>query len=661
MKPKFLPTFVASALLASTLTVTAATFTWDGGSTVDANSGTVENWVGDSALTSNPDIIFGPAGTSGSAITWSSGNVSSMTFASNASAYTLTNAGGFQFIKAGVDSIANNSLNTQTFSSNVRVFFNGAKAFNANTANLSLTSVTFRADSMTAGQINTLVLTGAKDGTVSGAIDTAGTFTNLADGLRNAVTKTGTGTWTLAGANTYGGLTTVQNGTLTLSGNRTTAMAGGITLGGGGAVSQTLNFQNGNFSLGGSYTIGNGGSTAIVNHTGGTISGVAGSGILLGNGNGASTYNLSASALTGNMIMGVNTATVGTNVNKFNLSGTGSFTSGNLQVGRTATAGSFNTDNTFTQTGGTATITTLGLGGNAADSASTSPIAAKLDLTSGVFSATTFNSLSAGGANTSIINIGGTADVTLGAFPTARGSLSTATITFDGGTLKPAAASAVYMGGLTNAFLTANGAKLDVASGKDITISQTLENAASNEGTLTKLGVGKLTLSGTNTHTGKTTLSAGTFSVATIGDGGASGNLGAATNAAANLVFDGGTLQYTGATAGTNRNFTINALKTATIEVAANTLTMTGTAPTSTGYLYKTGAGNLTLNPGTGSYSVGALTANGGKLELKSGTFATTGADPFNGAYNVGAGARGGTLTIDGATLNIGGGKALKV
>ena len=71
------------------------------------------------------------------------------------------------------------------------------------------------------------------------------------------------------------------------------------------------------------------------------------------------------------------------------------------------------------------------------------------------------------------------------------------------------------------------------------------------------------------------------------------------------------------------------------------------TAPTSTGYLYKTGAGNLTLNPGAGAFSLGALTANGGNLELKSGTFATTGADPFNAAYSVGAGARGGTLIID--------------
>ena len=624
MKSKSRSCFVASALLASALTATAATFTWDGGG-ADANSATIENWNPDSALGPNPDVIFGAAGISGTTINWTSGNVFSTTFNSSASAYTMTNGSGFQFNAAG-NSIVNNSSNLQTFSSEVRVFFNGSKSFNANTANLALAGVTFRADTMSAGSINTLTLSGASNGLIGGAIITAGTFTNLATGVRNAVTKTGSGTWELAGANTYGGLTSVQAGTLTLSGNRTTAMAGGITLGGGGAVSQTLNFQNGNFSLGGSYTIGNGGSTATVNHTGGTISGVAGSGILLGNGNGASTYNLSAGALTGNLIMGVNTATVGTNVNKFNLSGTGSFSSGNLQVGRTGAANSLNTDNTFTQTGGTATITTLGLGGNSADSASTSPIAAKLDLTSGVFTATTFSSLSAGGANTSMINIGGTADVTLGAFPTARGALSTATLTFDGGTLKPAAASAVYMGGLTNAFLTANGAKLDVASGRDITISQVLENAGSQTGTLTKLGAGILTLTGLNAYSGTTTISSGTLRI------GATGTLGGGS------VTNNSVLEF-------NRS---------------NAMTVTN-AISGTGTIYQTGAGTTTLDPGAGSQSIRALSANGGNLELASGTFATTGVDSFNAAYNVGAGARGGTLTIDGATLNVGAGKALKV
>ena len=50
--------------------------------------------------------------------------------------------------------------------------------------------------------------------------------------------------------------------------------------------------------------------------------------------------------------------------------------------------------------------------------------------------------------------------MTLPAFPTARGTSSTATLNFDGGTLRPAAASGAYISGLTNAFILDGGAKI---------------------------------------------------------------------------------------------------------------------------------------------------------------------------------------------------------
>ena len=136
---------------------------------------------------------------------------------------------------------------------------------------------------------------------------------------------------------------------------------------------------------------------------------------------------------------------------------------------------------------------------------------------------------------------------------------------------------------------------------------------------LVKLGANTLTLSGTNTYTGVTTLTAGTLSVGTIGDGSIAGNLGKATNAATNLVFDGGTLAYTGATATSTRAFTIKAGKTATINIGGNNLTLAGATGTSTtGALTKTGAGTLSLS-GACTYT-GATTVAEGYLALAAGT-----------------------------------------
>ena len=66
-----------------------------------------------------------------------------------------------------------------------------------------------------------------------------------------------------------------------------------------------------------------------------------------------------------------------------------------------------------------------------------------------------------------------------------------------------------------------------------------------NQLTLIKAGSGTETLTGLNTYTGPTVITAGILSVYNLASGGLPSGIGASSNAASNLIFNGGTLQYT--------------------------------------------------------------------------------------------------------------------
>lgn len=75
---------------------------------------------------------------------------------------------------------------------------------------------------------------------------------------------------------------------------------------------------------------------------------------------------------------------------------------------------------------------------------------------------------------------------------------------------------------------------------------------------VTKSNTGTFTLSGTaNTYTGATSITGGVLEAAILADGGQASSIGQSTNAAANLVINGGTLRHTGAASSTDRLFTI--------------------------------------------------------------------------------------------------------
>ena len=341
-------------------------------------------------------------------------------------------------------------------------------------------------------------------GTATGNV-VSGPITNTTGGPPAIVTvqKIGTSTWDLAGANTYTGTTFVSQGTLILSGNRTAA-SGGFNVAASTGFDATMNITNGNFAMG-PLTISTTTNVGTVNQSGGTINVTGSNFVTVGSGVNSGSlgiYNLSggtlttASSTTRGVTLGMNSGATGV----FNLSGAGilSLPLSVLMVARSDDALTNNTTGTFNQTGGTANVGTLSIGGG---NAGTTGNVGTANFTGGTFTAATFSTLAGSPNSTANITIGGTAQVTLPAFPTARGGGSTATLTFDGGTLIPAAASTTYLSGLTNAFIKNGGAKIDVPAGRDSNITQALENFPTHNGALTKLGAGALRLAGTQTYT----------------------------------------------------------------------------------------------------------------------------------------------------------------
>jgi fibronectin-binding autotransporter adhesin len=193
---------------------------------------------------------------------------------------------------------------------------------------------------------------------------------------------------------------------------------------------------------------------------------------------------------------------------------------------------------------------------------------------------------------------------------------------------------------------------IDVGSGAQLDVTGTIWGGGGTNMPLIKAGSGVLRLLGANSYTASTTINAGTLTVNTLANGGVNSSIGASSNVATNLVLNGGTLQYTGPGATTDRLFSVGT-SGGTID-ASGTGAVAFTNTGAMGFNGQTGARTLTLTgTNTGANTLAALIGDsGGATSLvKSGT----GTWVLTHATNTYTG----TTTVNAGTLVVGAGNAL--
>ena len=493
---------------------------------------------------------------------------------------------------------------------------------------------------------DTLTLAGGTPTITVGALGAgkAATISSILAGS-SGLAKAGSGFLRLTATNTYSGGTTLSAGTLQIE-NTGALGSGTLTLGAGTTFITALSGTVSNaiaLSGAGTQTLVGGSSTNPTLTGGITSDGSTGALVIDG-----STWNLIHNLTFSNATLSLGAKSLfvqgssgngasGASQQKTILTNSTLTTSGDVQVGRASLV-----------IGGTSSAT---IGGQLKGVATTGDWGFVTLQDSAVVTAT--GGVDNAGLAAWALNLnGGTLNT-----PYIRGSDSNiggnpTRVTFNGTQVVATASDATFVrvSNGSSAYIGNGGALLDSGT-HSIGIGIILANAPSSTGFLTKSGTGTLTLSGANTYTGATTISNGTLSVGSIGNGAVAGNLGQATAAATNIVFDGGTLKYTGANATSNRAFTINNGKTATIDTA-NDISFDGaTGAATTGALTKIGAGKLTLT-GTNTYT-GNTTVSAGTLALTgTGSIANSSAITINSST---------TLSVTGLTggFTLGAGQSL--
>lgn len=479
------------------------------------------------------------------------------------------------------------------------------------TASLTLNGGTFGAKTAWASAAN-LPLSGPLTFNAADVANTAHNITlnGAVSGGSGAVIKTGAGILTLNGANTYGGATTISNGILALGATGTLANSAQITLSSGA----TFDVSATGFTLGSGKLLGGSGtvigaltagpsSTISVGNSIGTLT--FSSGLILG---GNTIINYEISPTTNDLIEVAGNVDASTGPNTLSITAIGGVLAPGTYTLIHYTGSLIGTINNFSLIGAPGYLTN-----------NTTANAIQL-VTTGVRAPA--NIVWVGNSLTNdwdVLNhtnwLNG---AVLDSFVQGDAVLFNAT-----GAAHP---SVNITAPVSPALIT-----VDATTGYTFSGS----GAIGGIGGLTKTNTGTLVILTTNSYTGPTIIGQGTLEAAQLANGGANSAIGAANNSTNNLVFGGGTLKYSGATASTDRGAILND--------GGGVLSVTNSAAVLTHNGIFVGVGTLT-KAGSGTLVLANANSHAG------GTVVSNGVLQINNASSLGAGG----FTNIGATLKIG-------
>jgi autotransporter-associated beta strand protein len=525
-------------------------------------------------------------------------------------------------------------------------------------ADYTVSTVTLSTGGVTIAGANTLT---ANTTSALAIRDTASSGTNVISanlaGTGAGLTKSGAGTLTLSGANTFGGGLILSAGTLNLNSD-TAPGSGTITISGGtldntsgsGVTLSNNNTQswNGDFTFTGTNTLNLGtgavslGASCTVTVSGGTL-GVGG----IISGSGYSLTKAGAGMLT---LRGANTYTGGTtlsagtlNINSASAIGSGSFTiSGGTLNNTSGSSVTLSTNNAQTWNGDFAFTGTndlnLGNGAVTLGASRTVTVNGGILTVGGIISGSSLG-LTKAGAGTLIL---GGANTYTGATTVSGGTLQTSAADrmSDSSAISVSSGATFALGG-NETVASISGAGNYSLGAHTLTFgdtsNQTVSGMISGTGALVKSGSGSITLSSSNSYSGGTKMNAGTIFVghnSALGSGTLTFAV-SGTRLASNDSTDRTISNALGTFAGSSAIYTFGS-------VGSGNLTFTNTTSAALG-----GVRTFTVNNSWTSFANAFTGASDGITKAGTGTLILAGNNTYTGA-----------TTITAGTLQIGNGGA---